>query len=90
MLMAGLIFTLLGSVLAYVTFWVVSERLADDKLGRDGTPWPVIFIIALAGALCLSSGLTSVCGKRWLLRLLIGLGTGLAGRSVRTPSPKGD
>jgi len=85
MLMAGLIFTLLGAVLSYVTFWVVSERLADDKLGREGTPWPVVFIIALACALCLSGGLTSVFGKRWLLRLLIGLGTGIGGRSVRAP-----
>jgi uncharacterized RDD family membrane protein YckC len=81
-LMAGLIFTLLGGVLSYVTFWVVSERLADDKLGREGTPWPVIFIIASACALCLSAGLTSVCGKRWLLRFMIFLGMGLGGRSV--------
>src|SRR5215471_7231833 len=86
MLMAGLIFTLLGGVLAYVTFWVVSERLADDKLGRDGTPWAVIFIIALACALCLGTGLTSVCGKRWLLRLLISLGTGIGRGSARTSS----
>ena len=90
MLMAGFIFTLLGGVLAYVTFWVISERLADDKLGRDGTPWPVIFIIALACTLSLSAGLTSVCGKRWLLRLMIGLGTGHGRGSVRTSSAKKD
>jgi len=90
MLMAGLLFTLLGAVLSYVTFWVISERLADDKLGREGTPWPVIFIIAVACALCLGTGLTSVCGKRWLLRLLISLGTGIGGRSVRATSPKSD
>jgi uncharacterized RDD family membrane protein YckC len=84
-LMAGLIFTLLGGVLSYVTFWVVTERWADDKLGRDGTPWPVIFIIASACALCLTAGLTSVCGKRWLLRFMISLGMGVGGRSVNTP-----
>jgi uncharacterized RDD family membrane protein YckC len=86
MLMAGLIFTLLGAVLAYVTFWVISERLADDKLGREGTPWPVVFLIAVACALCLGTGLTSVCGKRWLLRLLMSVATGVGARSASTSS----
>lgn len=88
MLMAGLIFTLLGAVLVYVTFWVISERLADDRLGRAGTPGPVIFIIALACTLSLSAGVTSICGKRWLLRLMIGVGTGLGRGSVRASPAK--
>ncbi|HYW73169.1 MAG TPA: RDD family protein [Pyrinomonadaceae bacterium] len=89
-LMAGLIFTLLGAALSYVTFWVVSERLADDQLGRAGTPWPVIFIIAFACGLCLTAGLTSVVGKPWLLRLMISLATGLGGRSFRATTSRRD
>jgi len=85
MLMAGLIFTVLGGTLSYLTFWVISGRLADDKLHRAGTPWPVIFIIALTAALCLSGGLTSISGRLWLLRFLISLGTA---RSLRATSQK--
>jgi hypothetical protein len=71
LVMAGLIFTLIGGALAYVTFWGVSERLVDDRLGREGTPWAVIFIIFLGYALCLLSGLSSILGKKGLLRLMI-------------------
>jgi len=81
MLMAGVIFTLFGGFLAYVTFWVVSERLVDDRLGRAGTPWAIIFIIFTAGALCLSGGLSSILGKKWLMRLIIGIAAGRGGRS---------
>src|SRR5580765_4463929 len=35
-LMCGVIFTVIGGLLAYVAFWVISERLADDRLGRKG------------------------------------------------------
>jgi hypothetical protein len=74
LVMGGLIFTLLGGALAYVTFWVVSERLVDDRLGRDGTPWPVIFIIFFSCMLCLISGMSSILGKKSLLRLMIWFG----------------
>jgi uncharacterized RDD family membrane protein YckC len=74
LLMAGFIFTLLGAALAYTTFWVVSERLVDDRLGREGTPWPVILVIFSGCMLCLISGLSSILGKRWLLRLMIWFG----------------
>src|SRR4030095_4357938 len=73
LLMAGVIFTLLGGVLAYITFWVVSERLVDDSLGREGTPWPIISIILFGCVLCLLSGLSSILGKKWLLRLMISM-----------------
>ena len=53
MLMGGIIFTLIGVALTYVTFWVVSERLVDDRLARDGTPWGVIFIMVVGCALTL-------------------------------------
>ena len=81
MLMAGVIFSLLGGLLAYVTFWVVSERLADDRLGREGTPWAIVFIIFAGCALCLSGGLSSILGKKWLMRLIIGIAAGRGGRS---------
>jgi hypothetical protein len=83
LLMAGLIFTLIGSALAYVTFWVVRERLVDDRLGREGTPWTVIFIIFFACAMCLIAGLSSILGKKWLLRLMIWIGLGLSPKSMR-------
>ena len=80
LLMAGSIFSLLGGALAYITFWVVSERLTDDRLGRDGTPWTVILIIFLACALCLIGGLSSILEKKWVLRLM--LWVGLRGRTI--------
>jgi len=81
MLMAGVIFSLLGGLLAYVTFWVVSERLADDRTARAGTPWAIIFIIFTACVLCLSGGLSSILGKKWLMRLIIGIAAGRRARS---------
>jgi uncharacterized RDD family membrane protein YckC len=86
LLMAGSIFLLLGAALAYVTFWVVSGRLTDERLGRDGTPWTVIFVIFFACGLCLIGGLSSVLGKKWLLRVMIWVGMGLAVRSSNEPA----
>ena len=83
-LMCGVIFTVLGGFLAYVAFWVISERMADDRLGRAGTPVGIIFIILLGVMLCLGGGLSSLFGKRWLVRFLLTLGTGLAGRSLKS------
>jgi len=80
LLMAGSIVSLLGGALAYITFWVVSERLTDDRLGRDGTPWTVIFIIVFACGLCLIGGLSSILGKKWVLQLM--LWVGLSGRKI--------
>jgi len=76
LIMAGLIFTLIGGVLAYVTFWVVSERLVDDRLVREGTPWAVILIISVACISCLIAGISSIIGKKWLLRLMLWVGMG--------------
>jgi uncharacterized RDD family membrane protein YckC len=80
LILAGSIFSLLGCALAYISFWVVSERLTDDRLGRDGAPWTVIFIIFFACGLCLIGGLSSILGKKWLLRLMLWLG--LRGRTI--------
>ena len=82
--MCGVIFTVLGGFLAYVAFWVISERLADDRLGREGTPVGIIFIILLGVMLCLGGGLSSLLGKRWLIRFLLSVTTGLAGRSLKS------
>jgi uncharacterized RDD family membrane protein YckC len=84
LLMAGVIFTLLGFVLAYLTFWIVNERLIDDRLGRDGTPWGIIFIVTTAALLCLAGGISSLCGKKWLLRVILGVAVGLGGRRLVT------
>jgi len=76
LMMAGVIFTLLGGGLAYVTFWVVSERLIDDRLEREGTPWIVILTIFFGCVLCLLGGLSSIWGKKSLLRVMIWVGVG--------------
>jgi uncharacterized RDD family membrane protein YckC len=81
LLMMGVIFTLFGVLLSYVTFWVTSERLNDDRLGTAGTPWGVIFIIGMAAVLLLSGGISSLCGKKWLLRVILGV-VGLSGRRL--------
>ena len=86
MLMGGIIFTLIGVALTYVTFWVVSERLVDDRLARDGTPWGVIFIMVVGCALTLGGGISSIVGKKWLMRLIIAVGVGLGRGSLRRSS----
>jgi hypothetical protein len=79
LLMCGVIFTVIGAFLSYVAFWVISDRLVDDRLGRGGTPVGVIFIILLATTLCLSGGLSSLFGAKWFIRLLLIVGVGLGG-----------
>jgi len=83
LLMIGSIFTLLGSALAYVTVWVVNERLVDDSLGREGAPWTVIGIIFFACVMCLIGGVSSIFGKKWLQRVMIWLGLSLSPMSMR-------
>jgi len=85
LLMAGSTFTLLGGALVYLIFWVVSERLMDDKLERPGTPWPIIFIIGLACVLCLGGGLSSLLQKKWFVRVLILLSAGRFGPIRKAP-----
>ena len=81
LLMNGVIFTLIGAWLGYVTWWTINERLADDRLARAGTPWGIIFIIFAGCALCLSGGLSAIMGKKWPIRLMIGIAALLGGRS---------
>jgi len=83
-LMAGLIFTLIGGFLFYVTFWVLNERLVDDELGRDGTPFGIIFIIFLATTLCVAGGISSLLGKKWLMRLMLAIAVGAGGMRGRS------
>src|SRR5262249_1194264 len=81
--MCGGIFTIVGCFLVYTSFWVIRDRLVDDKLGREGTPVGVIFIILLATVLCLGGGLSSLIGKKWLMRLILAGATLIGGRSLR-------
>jgi hypothetical protein len=81
--MCGGIFTIVGCFLVYTAFWVIRDRLIDDKLGREGTPVGVIFIILLATALCLGGGLSSLIGKKWLMRLILAGATVMGGRSLK-------
>ena len=82
LLMAGVIFTLFGFVLSYMTFWIVNQRLIDDRLGREGAPWGVIFVVTTAALLCLAGGISSLAGKKWLLRVMLGVAVGLGGRRL--------
>jgi uncharacterized RDD family membrane protein YckC len=83
LLMCGSIFTIIGCFLLYTTIWVTRERLADDALGREGTPIGVIFIIFLATALCLGGGLSSVLGRKWFVRLILAGANVIGGRSFK-------
>jgi uncharacterized RDD family membrane protein YckC len=85
LLMCGVIFTVIGGFLSYIAFWVIRERLADDRLGRDGTPVGIIFIILLGATFCLAGGLSPLFGKRWFIRLLLGFALGLGGANQRRP-----
>ena len=84
LLMCGVIFTVIGGFLAYTLSWVITDRVADYRLGRDGTPVGVIFIILLAMTFCLAGGFSSLFGKRWFTRLLLSLGLGLGGARVKS------
>ena len=81
LMMTGIIFTFLGAWLGYVTWWTINERLLDDRLQRAGTPWGIIFIIFTACALSLSGGLSSILGKKWLIRMIMAFAGFLGGRS---------
>lgn len=78
--MNGIVFLVIGCFLAYVTFWVISDRLVDYRLGRDGTPLGIIVIIVLATAACLVFALAAMFGRRWPLRVLLAVGIGLSRR----------
>lgn len=78
--MNGIVFLVLGCFLAYVTFWVISDRLDDYRLARDGTPLGIIVIIVLATAACLVFSLAAMFGRRWPLRVLLAVGIGLSRR----------
>lgn len=73
-LMCGVIFTVLGGFLAYTLFWVITDRIADYRLDREGTPVGVIFIIFLATTVCLAGGLSSLFGSKSFIRLLLTVG----------------
>ena len=78
--MNGIVFLVLGCFLTYVTFWVISDRVVDYHLGRDGTPLAVIVIIVSATAACLFFGLAAMFGRHWPLRVLLAVGTSLGRR----------
>lgn len=78
--MNGIIFLVIGCFLAYVTFWVISDRLVDYRLDRDGTPLGVIVLIVSATATCLVLGLAAMLGRRWPLRFLLAVGIALGRR----------
>ena len=80
LLMNGTIFTVIGGFLSYLTFQTISERLLDDKLGRTGAPWGILFIIFVAASACLAGGVSALLGKRWPMRLLLAFAVGVARR----------
>ena len=80
-LLGGFVFVVIGIALAYVTFWVVSDRIVDYTLRREGTPWPVIALIVASASVCLFGGISSIAGKKWLLRLLIWITVGFGQRT---------
>ena len=78
--MNGIIFTMIGGFLSYLTFQTISERLLDDRLSRTGTSVGVIFIIFAAASACLAGGLSALFGKRWPMRVMLMVVMGLARR----------
>lgn len=80
LLMNGIIFTIIGGFLSYFAVQTISDRLLDDKLGRTGAPWGVIFIICVAASACAASGLSALFGKRWPMRVLLTVTIGLMRR----------
>jgi hypothetical protein len=80
LLMNGIIFTIIGGWLSYFAIQTISERLLDDKLGRTGAPWGVIFIICVAASASVVGGLAALLGKRWPLRVLLTVALGLERR----------
>ena len=79
-LMNGVVFTLIGSFLTYVAYWVIWERVVDYQMQRDGTPVGIIFIILVATVSCVTFGISALFGARWPLRLLLTVSLGLARR----------
>jgi uncharacterized RDD family membrane protein YckC len=78
--MNGIVFSVIGCFMIYLAFWVIKERLIDYQMGRDGTPFGVIFIIVLATATCLVFGVSALFGARWPIRVLLAGGVGLGRR----------
>lgn len=78
--MNGIVFLVIGCFLVYVTFWVISDRVVDYQLGRDGTPLGIIVIIVSVTAACLVFGLAAMFGRRWPLRFLLAVGIALGRR----------
>jgi uncharacterized RDD family membrane protein YckC len=80
LVMNGVLFTIIGGFLSYLTFSVINERLLDDHIGREGTPWGIIFIMSMASLASATSGLAALGGKRWPIRLMLRVAGGLARR----------
>jgi uncharacterized RDD family membrane protein YckC len=80
LLMNGIIFTLIGGVLAYLTISVANARLVDNSFGREGSPWGIIFVIFGAASGCLALGLSALAGRRWPIRLILNLAAGVGRR----------
>ena len=77
--MHGVLFTIIGGFLSYLTFSVINERLLD-QIGRERTPWGIIFIMSMASLASATSGLAALGGKRWPIRLILRLAGGVARR----------
>jgi uncharacterized RDD family membrane protein YckC/uncharacterized membrane protein YhaH (DUF805 family) len=71
LLMNGVIFTIIGLFVSYLSWSVISDRWRDDQLSRTGTPIGLIFILCLTSILLVGGGFSSLLGKRWLLRLML-------------------
>ena len=80
LLMNGIIFTVIGGFLSYLTFQTISERLLDNRLGKTGTPVGVIFILLTVASAFVAGGLSALFGKRWPMRVMLGVVMGLARR----------
>ena len=71
LVMLGGVFSVIGVWLVYILTWVISDRIKDYRLDREGTPVGIIFIIFMACVFCVGAGLSSLFGKKWLLRLIL-------------------
>ena len=64
----GIVFSLIGGVVLFIGVHILVTEL---RLPYQMAPWWVFLVIFGAGALFTAGGLSALCGRNWLLSLLL-------------------